>query len=117
MRSCIETEIKPSCRKAVNTGIVIEIPSGYQCEVRPRSGLALNSGILIMNSPGTIDSDYRGEIKVIIFNASDECFFIKKGDRIAQLVLMPVIKANFINSDNLSDTSRGDGGFGHTGIS
>ncbi len=70
-----------------------------------------------MNSPGTIDSDYRGEIKVIIFNASDKIFFIKKGDRIAQLILMPVIKANFINSDNLSDTSRGDGGFGHTGIS
>lgn len=101
---------------AVGTGIFVEIPSGYEIQVRSRSGLALKNGIFVLNSPGTIDSDYRGEIKIILANLSKEDFTVKKGDRIAQLVPAQVCTAVFSNSLEISDTIRGAGGFGHTGI-
>lgn len=99
----------------IPTNLIVEIPEGYEIQVRPRSGLALKHGIGILNSPGTIDSDYRGEIKVIMMNFSREDFVIKRGERIAQLVLSKVYRAKFEENDNLLKTKRGDGGFGHTG--
>ena len=99
----------------IPTGIIIEIPSGFEAQVRPRSGLAANNGISVLNTPGTIDSDYRGEIKVILFNHSKENFTINNGDRIAQMVLTPIIKAEFQEVDELPKTFRGKGGFGSTG--
>lgn len=103
--------------KAVSTGIYMEIPKGFECQIRPRSGLAFNHGVTILNAPGTIDSDYRGEIKVILINHGKEPFHIAKGDRIAQAVFAPVAQANFIPSsqENLSQTKRGEGRFGSTG--
>ncbi|MBN2618717.1 MAG: dUTP diphosphatase [Spirochaetales bacterium] len=108
--------IKPLSRTIVPTGIYLEIPEGFEAQIRPRSGLAANYGITILNSPGTIDSDYRGEIKVIIINLSNNDFIIKNGDRIAQMVIAPVLQADFIQTDNLDETERGAGGFGSTGI-
>ncbi|GJQ61665.1 MAG: deoxyuridine 5'-triphosphate nucleotidohydrolase [Melioribacteraceae bacterium] len=99
----------------VPTNLSAEIPEGYEIQVRPRSGLAAKHGIGVLNSPGTIDSDYRGEIKVILFNFSDEHFEIKRGERIAQLVFAEVIKAEVTETETLSDTQRGEGGFGSTG--
>ena len=99
----------------VPTNLSVEIPHGYEIQVRPRSGLAANHGIGILNSPGTIDSDYRGEIKIIIINLGKEKFTIKRGDRIAQLVVSKVFTANLIQSDDLNHSKRGKGGFGHTG--
>lgn len=99
----------------VPTNLMTEIPSGYEIQVRPRSGLAAKHGIGVLNSPGTIDEDYRGEIKIILFNFAGEDFLIKRGERIAQLVLSKVYRAEVTESVNLSDTDRGDGGFGHTG--
>ena len=99
----------------IPTNLIVEIPEGYEIQVRPRSGLALKHGIGILNSPGTIDSDYRGEIKVIMMNFSKEDFVIKRGERIAQLVLSKVYRAKFEENDNLLKTKRGEGGFGHTG--
>ena len=99
----------------VPTNISVEIPEGYEIQVRPRSGLAAKHGIGILNSPGTIDSDYRGEIKIIIINLGKEDFVIQPAERIAQLVLSKVYTAKFIESDELNNTSRGEGGFGHTG--
>jgi dUTP pyrophosphatase len=99
----------------VPTNISVEIPEGYEIQVRPRSGLAAKHGIGILNSPGTIDSDYRGEIKIIIINLGKEDFIIQPAERIAQLVVSKVYTAKFIESDELNNTSRGDGGFGHTG--
>ncbi|MBK9098349.1 MAG: dUTP diphosphatase [bacterium] len=99
----------------VPTNISVEIPEGYEIQVRPRSGLAAKHGIGILNSPGTIDSDYRGEIKIIIINLGKEDFVIQPAERIAQLVLSKVYTAKFIETDELNDTSRGEGGFGHTG--
>ena len=107
--------IKPQQYCAVPTGMRLEIPDGYEVQVRPRSGLALNHGIGILNAPGTIDADYRGEVKVILFNFSDVPFTIKKGDRIAQLVFAHVAQAEFVKTDKLNETQRGSGGFGHTG--
>ncbi|NIA23115.1 MAG: dUTP diphosphatase [Proteobacteria bacterium] len=107
--------IKKGGISAVSTGIAVEIPPGYEIQVRPRSGLALKHGIGVLNSPGTVDADYRGEVKVILFNFSSGDYKIKKGDRIAQLVLSKVYKAEIVESKELSDTERGDGGFGHTG--
>jgi len=101
----------------VPTNLSIEIPIGYEIQVRPRSGLAAKHGIGILNSPGTIDSDYRGEIKIILFNFSDEDFIINRGDRIAQLVIAEVIVAKIIESNSLNSSNRGEGGFGHTGKS
>ena len=99
----------------VPTNISVEIPEGYEIQVRPRSGLAAKHGIGILNSPGTIDSDYRGEIKIIIINLGKEDFVVQPAERIAQLVLSKVYTAKFIETDELNDTSRGEGGFGHTG--
>ena len=99
----------------VPTGLKVEIPEGYEIQVRPRSGLALKHGIGLLNSPGTIDSDYRGEIKIIMFNFSKEDFVIKMGERIAQLIVSRVFHAEVVDSAQLSETSRGEGGFGHTG--
>ena len=108
--------IKPGERKAVSSGLKIEIPEGYEAQIRPRSGLALKHGITLLNTPGTIDSDYRGEIKVIMINLGTEDFIIKQGDRIAQMIIAPVTKADFRIELNLNKTERGEGGFGSTGF-
>ncbi|MGN1381990.1 MAG: dUTP diphosphatase [Eubacterium sp.] len=108
--------LKPGERKLVPTGLFFEIPEGCEAQVRARSGLAIKHGIGLVNSIGTIDSDYRGEIKVPLINFGDEEFTIKDGERIAQVVLMPVIRAELHLSEELSDTDRGEGGFGHTGV-
>ena len=100
----------------VPTGLYFEIPEGYEVQVRPRSGLAAKNGVTVLNTPGTIDSDYRGEIKVILVNLSDTDFVINNGDRIAQMIVAPVTQAEFIVSDKLSETERGTGGFGSTGV-
>lgn len=100
----------------VKTGLAFEIPYGYEIQVRPRSGLAYKNGIGVLNSPGTIDSDYRGEVMVILFNFSKEDFYIKSGDRIAQAVLSKVSMANLIVSSSLDETKRGSNGFGSTGV-
>ena len=100
----------------VPTGLFFEIPEGYEVQVRPRSGLAAKNGVTVLNTPGTIDSDYRGEIKVILVNLSDTDFVINNGDRIAQMIVAPVTQAEFIVSDKLSETERGTGGFGSTGV-
>jgi dUTP pyrophosphatase len=107
--------LAPGGRHAVATGIAMAIPEGYEVQVRPRSGLALKHGITCLNTPGTIDSDYRGEVKVILANLGSEPFPIKRGDRIAQLVPAPVQRAVLNEVDNLDDTARGSGGFGSTG--
>ncbi|MCX7994707.1 MAG: dUTP diphosphatase [candidate division WOR-3 bacterium] len=107
--------LKPGEFRIIPTGICIEIPEGYEAQVRPRSGLAAKYGIGILNAPGTIDADYRGEIKVILFNFGKKDVKIKKGDRIAQLVFAPVLRAIFKNVRRLSKTRRNTGGFGHTG--
>ncbi|MGD8778223.1 MAG: dUTP diphosphatase [Ignavibacteria bacterium] len=101
--------------KLIPTNLVVEIPFSYEIEVRPRSGLAAKHGIGVMNSPGTIDSDYRGEVKIILFNFGEKDFEINRGDRIAQLILSKVYKANLTEVNELSDSNRGEGGFGHTG--
>ena len=117
VRAAIENEliIKAGKINLVPTNLSIEIPLGYEIQVRPRSGLAAKHGIGVLNSPGTIDSDYRGEVKIILFNFSEEDFIIKRGDRIAQLVLAEVIIANVKETNNLNSSDRGEGGFGHTG--
>ncbi len=102
--------------KLVPTGIALAIPEGYEGQVRPRSGLALKQGIGMLNAPGTIDADYRGEVGIILFNASDKSFTVRRGDRIAQLVFAKLEKAKFVKVDVLSETARGAGGFGHTGV-
>ncbi len=115
LHSMINYEIKPGERYAVPTGIAVEIPSGYEGEVRPRSGLALKDGITILNSPGTIDSGYRGEVKTIMINHGEKTFHITKGMRISQLAIRPVPEVTFIEVDDLSDSDRGSEGFGSTG--
>jgi dUTP pyrophosphatase len=107
--------LAPSARHAVATGLAVAIPPGYEIQVRPRSGLALKHGISVPNTPGTIDSDYRGELKVILINHGVEPFAIRRGDRIAQLVLAPVTLAEWAEVDELDETGRGAGGFGSTG--
>jgi dUTP pyrophosphatase len=107
--------LRPGERHAVATGFAIAIPEGYEVQVRPRSGLALKHGITCLNTPGTIDSDYRGEVKVILANLSNKDFAVARGERIAQLVPAPVLKARFREVESLGSTSRGDGGFGSTG--
>jgi dUTP pyrophosphatase len=107
--------LKPIERKMISTGIFLEIPEGYEVQVRPRSGLALKHGITCLNSPGTVDSDYRGEIKIILINLSDEEYTIHTGDRIAQMVMCRVEKAVLRTVMELETTLRGQGGFGHTG--
>lgn len=107
--------LEPFERKLIPTGLKMAIPEGYEGQVRPRSGLALKHGITILNSPGTIDSDYRGEVKVLLINLGSAPVEINSGDRIAQLVICPVVQAELCEVAELNDTSRGDGGFGHTG--
>lgn len=107
--------LEPGHRHAVATGFAIAIPHGYEVQVRPRSGLALKHGITCLNTPGTIDSDYRGEVKVILANLGHEPFEVRRGERIAQLVPAPVLQANFVEVEMLGETSRGAGGFGSTG--
>lgn len=107
--------LKPMERFAVPTGLFFEIPEGYEIQVRPRSGLAIKNGITCLNTPGTIDSDYRGEVKVILVNLGSEDFVINNGDRIAQFVVSPVTIGNFIKVEKLDETERGSGGFGSTG--
>lgn len=111
-----ELVLKPMQRFLVPTGLFMEIPVGYEGQVRPRSGLAIKSGITVLNSPGTIDADYRGEVKVILINLSDADFVIKSGDRIAQLVIAKHEQMEVVEVQALSETERGAGGFGHTGI-
>ncbi len=107
--------IKPGERFPVPTGLKIELPVGYEAQIRPRSGLALKKGITLLNTPGTIDSDYRGEIKIIVINLGHEDFIIECGDRIAQMIIAPVVQGVFTFNENLSETVRGSGGFGSTG--
>lgn len=109
--------LNPGERALIPTGLRMEIPTGYEVQVRPRSGLALKHGITLPNSPGTIDSDYRGPLGVIVMNAGSEPFHVEHGARIAQLVVAPVVQAGFDLTDDLTETDRGTGGFGSTGVS
>ncbi|QQR99112.1 MAG: dUTP diphosphatase [Sphingobacteriales bacterium] len=108
--------LKPLQRALIPTGLSIELPDGYEAQVRPRSGLALKKGLTILNSPGTIDSDYRGEIKVIMINLSNETTVINTGERIAQMIIAKYEKVTLKEVDELGETERGEGGFGHTGV-
>ena len=107
--------LEPGKRHAFATGLAIEIPHGFEVQVRPRSGLAIRYGVTCLNTPGTIDSDYRGEVKVILINHGEEPFHVRRGERIAQLVPAPVLRANFSEAVELVETARGSGGFGSTG--
>jgi dUTP pyrophosphatase len=107
--------IAPNERRAIPTGIMVEIPPGFEGQVRPRSGRAISEGLTLINSPGTIDADYRGEVKVLVVNLGDRTLQINPGDRIAQLVIAPVVRAEVVEVDELSASARGDGGFGHSG--
>ena len=117
LRAFVDADVvlKSFERKLIPTGLYIELPDGYEAQIRPRSGLAIKSGITVLNSPGTIDADYRGEIKVILINLSQEDFTIKSGDRICQMVIAKHEKAEFVEVNEISETERGAGGFGHTG--
>lgn len=108
--------LKPLQRVVVPTGLYIEIPENYEAQIRPRSGLAANYGISVLNSPGTIDADYRGEIKIILINLSDKDFLINDGTRIAQIIFSKIKKIKWIETEDLDDTKRGKNGFGHTGV-
>ncbi|MEE1181651.1 MAG: dUTP diphosphatase [Treponema sp.] len=108
--------LKKGQRTIIPTGLFFEIPQGYEIQVRPRSGLAAKNGVTVLNTPGTIDSDYRGELKVILINLGDEDFEINSGDRIAQIVVAPVTIGKFIQAESISETERGTGGFGSTGV-
>ncbi len=108
--------LKPGERTILPTGLFFEIPQGYEIQVRPRSGLAAKNGVTVLNTPGTIDSDYRGELKVILINLGDSDFEISSGDRIAQIIVAPVTLGNFIQVESISETERGAGGFGSTGV-
>lgn len=118
MRAFTELDIvlRPGDRKLIPTGIFIELPDGYEAQIRPRSGMAFKYGITLPNTPATIDSDYRGEVKVAVINLSQENFTIRNGDRIAQMVIAKYEKASWILTHELAETKRGDGGFGHTGV-
>lgn len=107
--------LQPMQREAIPTGLYMELPEGYEAQIRPRSGLALKQGITCLNTPGTIDADYRGEIKVILINLSGEPQVIKHGDRIAQMVIQEIVKLTFTETEQINNTVRGEGGFGHTG--
>jgi len=107
--------LAPMARALVPTGIAIQLPSGYEAQVRPRSGLAWRNGITLLNSPGTIDTDYRGEVQVVLVNLGEHEHTVQRGDRIAQLVVAPVVRAALRERESLDDSGRGPGGFGHTG--
>lgn len=108
--------LKPLERAIVKTGLFIELPIGYEAQVRPRSGLAAKKGVTVLNSPGTVDADYRGEIGVILVNLSNEDFIVENGERIAQLIIAKHERAVWIEAEELTETSRGEGGFGSTGV-
>ncbi len=118
LRACIDEplSLKPGERALVPTGLKMAIPAGYEGQVRPRSGLAAKKGITVLNTPGTIDSDYRGDVMVILINLGNEEVILERGDRIAQLVIAPVTRGNFEWTESLDDTARGSGGFGSTGV-
>ncbi len=105
----------PGARALAPTGLAVALPAGFEAQVRPRSGLALKHGITCLNTPGTIDADYRGEVQVLLINLGDAPFVIKRGERIAQMVIAPVTQASWVETDTLDDTARGAGGFGSTG--
>lgn len=107
--------IEPGKRALIPTGLFIEVPEGYEAQVRPRSGLAVRNGIVVLNTPGTVDADYRGEIKVILCNLGEDPFVVKNGDRIAQMVICPVFQAEYEWAEVLNESKRGSGGFGSTG--
>ncbi len=115
MHSVDEKTIKAGERDVIKTGLAVALPKGYELQVRPRSGLALKNGVTVLNTPGTVDSDYRGELMVILFNTGKEDFVVKKGDRIAQAVIKEILQADFAVVDELDSTERGTGGFGSTG--
>lgn len=108
--------LAPLERALIPTGLRIELPAGYECQIRPRSGLAIKNGISLVNAPGTVDADYRGEIKVILINLSAEPFVVNDGERICQMVVAPYSRVQWQEVESLSDTERGEGGFGHTGV-
>lgn len=110
-----DIEIPPGCYVTVPTGLSLAVPEGYEVQVRPRSGLAHRFGVTVLNAPGTIDADYRGEVQVILINLGHSPYTVRKGDRIAQLVVMPVVRAEVIEVSSLEETERGSGGFGSTG--
>jgi len=116
IRSAEALSVPPGGRALVHTGLVMELPSGYEAQVRPRSGLALKRGITVLNTPGTIDAGYRGEVGVILFNSSPEPFAVEIGDKIAQIVVSPVTHAEIALTDDVGSTDRGEGGFGSTGV-
>ena len=109
-------ELKPMQRALIPTGIYIELPEGYECQIRPRSGLALKHGVTVLNTPGTIDADYRGEIGVILINLSDSPFVVNDGERLCQMVVTRYDKVDWVRVEALDDSVRGAGGFGHTGV-
>jgi dUTP pyrophosphatase len=109
-------QLRPGERALVPTGLAVAIPSGFEAQIRPRSGLALRNGVTLLNSPGTIDADYRGEVQVLLVNLGTMDFVVHRGDRIAQLVVAPVARAQWREVEELDDTTRGEGGFGHTGL-
>lgn len=117
LRANIEYDLtlKPMGRALVKTGLFLEIPDGYEAQIRPRSGLAINKGITVLNSPGTIDADYRGEVGIILVNLSNDDFVIKDGERICQMIIAKHERAEWIEVEELKETDRGAGGFGHTG--
>ncbi|MGN8224108.1 dUTP diphosphatase [Gracilimonas sp. BCB1] len=119
VRAAVESPIviKPGDRSLIPTGLQMALPEGYEAQIRPRSGLAIRNGITMLNSPGTIDADYRGEVKVIAINHGEEEFVVNHGDRIAQMVIAPVTQLPLLEVDELDETDRGEGGFGSTGLS
>lgn len=108
-------ELPPGARALIPTGIAVEIPPGFEAQIRPRSGLALQHGITLLNTPGTIDSDYRGEVQVLLINLGDRTYTVRRGERIAQMVVAAVVRAELRETESLAASSRGPGGFGHTG--
>lgn len=118
IRAALEktVHLEPGQRSLIPTGLQMALPHGFEAQIRPRSGLAIKHGISMVNSPGTIDADYRGEVKIILINHGQETFSVSHGDRIAQMIIAPVIQAEIFESDSLSETERGDGGFGSTGL-
>lgn len=116
LRSAVDVEVAPGARALVKTGLAMALPEGYEAQVRPRSGLALKQGITVLNTPGTIDEGYRGEVGVILFNSGDAPFKVSVGDKIAQMVIAPVTRAEVAEVLELDGTERGAGGFGSTGV-
>jgi dUTP pyrophosphatase len=118
LRAAIEVdfEVGPGERTQIPTGLIIELPTGWEGQVRPRSGLAMRHGVTLLNTPGTIDSDYRGEIKVILINLGQEVFRVRRGERVAQVIVAPVSQVVLREADSLAATDRGKGGFGSTGV-